>query len=311
MSLLEELKSLREQEAEQNKVQDDTAEQKPVEQEAPKVEELKEEPKVEAKEEKPEEEKPKTPADYARERRAKLDETKRLRAELDAANAKLVELAQAVQPKQPEPQVEKAPDPNDDPLAYAQWEAKQAKKEAAETRKLVEVIAKDVDSQKQENAQKQLRQRAMDELLSHEANVKQQIPDYDDAKSFYVNAVAFGIKTLNPHISQQELAERVNNQVLIRASQLANEGYENPVEALYHEVKAMGYKPQTKEEPKSPDLDRVSKNRSRSAGMAGSGSGGRGELTSNYAATQMTVGDYAKLSKAERARLIQQSGTQQ
>lgn len=255
-----------------------------------------------------EEEKPKkTNADYARERRERLSEAQRLRDELSAANARILELTK---PKE-EPKKDEDPEPSrdEDPTAWADWRARQAEKKAEAAaemaRKAEEKLTKD-ENKKQAEA---LMQQAQSELIGFEDQFKKTAPDYDDVKSYYVNMLAFSIKNLNPKISNEALARAVTNQIMVRASQYMNEGYENPIQAIYDEVKSMGYKPkEEKEEGKKPDLERVAKNRERNAGMAGaSGSAGNGELTKRYAATEMTSAEWAKLPVAERERLMRQA----
>jgi hypothetical protein len=76
------------------------------------------------------------------------------------------------------------------------------------------------------------------------------------------------------------------------------------------EAKSLGYQPEAKsdakeekEQPK-PDMDKVSKLRSRNAGMAGaSGGGGESDVTAKVAAG-MTNAEFAKLKPEQKKRLF-------
>lgn len=269
------------------------------------VVETKEE-KTDSQEEKKEEVKAdkKTNADYARERRERLKEQERLREDLAAANARIAELTK------PKEEVKRDEEPNksEDPEAWAEWRTRQSDQQVKEARELAEKAYKEIEAEKQRKANEILIEKAQDELKTYEEDVKKTNPDYDDVKQFYANALAFSIKTMNPRITTDALVKAVNNQILLRASQYFNEGYENPVQAMYEEAKSMGYQPKKMaEEEKKPDLERVAKNRERNAGTAAAaGSGGRGEITKRYAATEMTVQDWARLPKSERERILRQ-----
>lgn len=252
----------------------------------------------------------KTNADHARERREKKTREDKLREELSAANARILELSKLPERAPAEDKPEPAPIKADDPVAYAEWEAKQAKVLAKETKSDMEKLSKRLDVKEQQQQQERLYQAAQEELISYEGTVRQKHPDYEDAKKYYANMLAFSIKSLNPKISDANLVKAVNNQIMLRASQLVNDGYENPVQAIYDEVKSMGYqakKPEENKEEKKPDLDRVAANRARNAGMAAAaGSSGRGELTKS-AAADLTVAEWAALPQAEKQRLLRQA----
>lgn len=252
----------------------------------------------------------KTNANLASERREKKTREDKLREELSAANARILELSKLPERTVTEDKPEPAPSRADDPVAYAEWEAKQAKALANETKSDMEKLSKRIDVKEQQQQQERLYQAAQEELISYEGAVRQKYPDYEDAKKYYANMLAFSIKSLNPKISDANLVKAVNNQIMLRASQLVNDGYENPVQAIYNEMKNMGYqpkKPDDGKEEKKPDLDRVAANRARNAGMtAAAGSSGRGELTKS-AAADLTVAEWAKLPQAEKQRLLKQA----
>lgn len=278
--------------------------------EAEDIESPKEEPKEEIKEEvkvedPKKEDPPKSNADFARERRTKMAREQKLSDELAAANARIAELTK---PRE-ERREEYDPEPNklEDRENWLEWKTKQAEKVAnkavEETKEIKNWKEKEETRRNTEN----LRKRAEEELVAFESEVREANKDYDDVKQFYATSVAYSIKKLNPKISNSALQSAVADQIVFRASQLFNEGYSNPIAEIYEEAKRDGYRPkeQAVEEEKKPDLSRVANNRSRNAGTAGAaGSAGRGELTKMYAATEMTVAEWAKLPPAEKRRLL-------
>jgi hypothetical protein len=276
-----------------------------------KKEEVKKEVKDEVKDEKEsevkaEEDKPKkTNADFARERKERISEAQRLREELAAANAKI---AAMTQPQKEEKKEDLEPNKEEDPTAWADWRTKQAEKKAEAAKELASKAIESIEKQERVKAGEKLVQDAQNELLGYEDQFKKDHADYEDVKKYYVNTLAFSIKSLNPKITNDALVKAVNNQILLNASQFYNDGYANPVEALYESAKELGYRPPKEEkevEEKKPDLSKVAKNRERNAGMAGAGgSGGKSELTKRYAATEMTSQEWARLPVAERERLM-------
>lgn len=284
---------------------EDKKEDAPKEEEKP-AEEAKAEGDGEAKEEK-------KPYEHASERRKKRAEAEQLREQLAAAQARIAEYEKSVKP---EPKTVEDPEPNkaDDPEAHADWRIRQAEKRAEAAEKAALTAVSYTEEQKRtQQSEVQLKQ-AMGELVDFESKVKSTLPNYEEAKSFLINTMALGIKSLNPRLSNDALAKAVNNRLLIRAGEFLNEGYENPVEGFYEEAMALGYKPgmfkkadEVAEEKaeKKPDLDKVSRNRARNAGTVGAVAGtGQGEVTKRFAATEMTVAEWAKLPVAERQKIM-------
>lgn len=250
----------------------------------------------------------KTNSDFARERRDRLSEQQRLRADLEAANARIAELSKA---NEPDKAIDSEPDKNEDPLGWSDWRARQSDKKAEAAEEMARKANERVEYREKQERAKEIIHQANNEMVAFEDKIKTIAPDYDDVKKFYVNMLAFSVKNLNPNISNEALASEVNNRILIRANQYLNAGHENPVKAIYDEAKAMGYKPSAKEEKqeevKKPDLERVAKNRERNAGMAAaSGSGGSGEITKRYAATEMTSQEWARLPANKREEIMRQ-----
>ena len=280
-------------EAEEAKVEEPKEEPK----EEEKKEEVKEEPKEKEKEElkeEPKEEPKKTPSDYARERRelkaAKLAE------ELAAANARIAELTK---PKD-EPKKEAIPDRNEDPAGWTEYELRKRDERIAKLESQTQEISRQEYSEKQ-------RKEAEAEVANYESLVRQKTHDYDDVKSYYANMLAASIKIVNPRITNEKLVKVVNDRLILRASELLNEGYENPIEKMYEEAKSLGYKPKQVEESKEeikPDLKKVGDNRKRNAGTAAAqGDSGNGDLTP-LSASQMTNREFSRLSKEEKKRLL-------
>lgn len=296
-------------EAEEQQQKENAEEKKNIEEAKAEVkEEKKEEVKEEKQEEKTEEvraeSKIKTNADYARERKARQIEAERLRAELEAANAKIAELSK---PKE-EVKADAEPNKEEDPVSWADWRARQAEKKAEEANEKATRAAEKLEKEERRRQAEAVVTQAQNELIELENQFKQDHPDFDDVKKYYVNTLAFSLKNLNPKMTNDALAKAVTNQILMTASQYYNEGYENPVAVIYENVKAMGYQPPKEEkeaEEKKPDLARVAKNKERNAGMAGSAGGaGKGEMTKQYAATELTAAEWARLPIAERERLM-------
>lgn len=278
--------------------------------EEPKKEETKEESSEEKEPENTEEEKPKikTNADYARERRERIsakEALERKEAELAAANARIAELTKPVE----EQRQDQEPDKAEDPVSWADWRARQVEKKAEEVEKIAKEAKEKIDREEKRRAYEQTIEASKSEMATYENEFKKDHPDYDDVKKYLINSMAFSLKTLNPRMTNEKLADAVTMQLLMQASQYYNEGYTNPVEPLYDMAKSMGYQPVkeevSREESKKPDLSKVAKNRERNAGMAGSAGGaGKGELTKLYAATEMTSAEWAKLPVEERERLM-------
>lgn len=151
------------------------------------------------------------------------------------------------------------------------------------------------------------------EFLAYEEKVKKQYPEYSAISSEYASAMYQAIKIQNPRKSEVELSEMTKRALLIKASEYANKGYENPVEEMFHEAKELGYtgkyfqreevKPEPKEEKLQPDLAKVAKNRQRSSGMTGSNGKSEGMMTS-AAASELTAAEWARLPIAEKRRLM-------
>ena len=145
-----------------------------------------------------------------------------------------------------------------------------------------------------------------------EAKTKQANPDYNAVASEYAQAMFQSIRIQNPHKSDIELSDMTKRAILLKASEYARQGYENPVEEMYHVAKMLGYtgksfqkapEKEAVEEKITPDYSKVAENRKRSAGMAATNGRSQAQLT-QQSAVDMTVEEYAKLSTAEKRRLM-------
>lgn len=249
------------------------------------------------------EEPAKSPAQLRVEKRNK---EKVLEGQVDAeragrlrAEARIAELERpAVKAEDRDPEPDKA----EDPTAHVAWENRQIKQELRE-------VKQDTQAFKQKEAQQNLKQSALAEVNAFENDIRTRVPDYDAAKSYYANFEAFIIKRDNPSINPMALNEAVTLKMMKRMAHFQDEGYENPLDAMVEEAKTLGYKPQqaseSEEKPAKPDLDKVARNKSRNAGTAGAtGAGGRGEITLQHLAREMTVAEIAKLPKGEVDRIL-------
>ena len=148
------------------------------------------------------------------------------------------------------------------------------------------------------------------EFSMFESKVRNQYPEYDAISSEYASAMYNSMKIQNPRKSELELGEMTKNAILMRAAELARNGYENPVEELFHEVKELGFtgksitKAIQKEEKISPDLRVVAENRKRSANFTASNGRSESNLTL-AAASDLPISEWAKLSKSEKQRILQ------
>ena len=267
--------------------------------EEPKVEEksaeepVKEEPKVE------EPKLEKTASDYARERRENRAAAK-LAEELAAANARIAELTRPREVVAADVE----PDRTENPQEWTEWKIR--KQDA-----IIRELSSKTEAVSREEQTRRIRSQAEQEVIGYESQVRASNPDYDAAKSYYANMLAASIKIINPKVTNAQLVQAVNDKLMLRASELLNEGHENPIAAMYEEVKQLGFQPPKTQEKAvekeiKPDLAKVAANRARNAGTAAAqGDGGRGELTPKVAAT-LTNKEFARLKPEQKQRLFQQ-----
>ena len=267
---------------------------------------VKEAPKEEVKDETPKEEikaddKEKTPSEHREERIAKKKEKDRLAEELAVARERIAALEANFKPEPKTAPLDYEPDIQTQPLEWTAWKIR---KQEEKIEKLSGWKAEqDVVKQRED-----LRMRAINEVAAYENQLRTTAPDYDAVKEHYSRVLAASIKIVNPNITNQQLAEAVNNRLLTRASELLNQGYENPIEAMYLEAKSLGFKPKEEAvEEVKPDLDKVSSLRKRNAGMAAASGGGNADShVSPSIAAKMTNAEFAKLKPEQKKRLFAQ-----
>lgn len=299
MQQLEEVeKKIAEAPAEETSIIEEPAAPAPAEIEV--EEPVTEEPEPEVTEET--EEPKKTASDYAKERKTKREaeiEAENDRLKQEAMNAKAESAAlraiQSVQAK-PEPEVQKAPDPAQDPDAYRDW--------------MLEQQAKTLDTMQKKLQQFEvadIKKRALDELSSMEEAFTKTKPDYKEVMADAEERLGQFIRMQNPNKSEAEIKQMIIEDKLQGAAMAYKNG-QNPVEAMYNRVKSLfRYEPKPKVEGKSEadKLAAVAKNKAKSASGIGSGpTTGTAHLTKE-ALLKMTPAEYAKLSDAERSMFLQ------
>lgn len=270
-------------------------------------------PEVKPEEKSTEEPEVKPPHQHAAERRAKRKEAEDLKEQLAAANARIVELTKPREETRAEP-VEVVPDKLEDPVAHAEYVARQAVKEAATARAEVKEV-RDWKAQQQQiqNAQN-TKNEALAIIGNYESEVRAKDPHYDDAKRYYAQILATSVKALNPNVTNQQLSSIVEQRMISRVAELERDYEGNPVEHMISEAKSWGFKPPTAAEKEiKPDFDKVARNRARNAGTVAAAAGtGQGEVTPRFAATEMTTAEigemFAKMGPQEKKNFYKQIG---
>jgi chromosome segregation ATPase len=174
----------------------------------------------------------------------------------------------------------------------------------AETESAEEIIPDEVT----ELVQERRLAKAEREFEALEAEFKAQAPDYADVAAQYSKALAQSIRTMNPRMPIEDVIKETKKTLLVRAGEYMNKGY-NPIEEIYNEAKELGFKALPKEEAKplpeeiKPDFKKVAENRKKSTGMAATGGESVAQVTKSSAA-DMTVEEWAKLSPADKKRLM-------
>jgi len=272
-----------------------------------------------------------------------LEELKKLKEELEQGQAEeeeapkeeeIVEDVEDVEPQEEEKEPEKEPEkPKEeekkeelDNAGYARL-----RREAAAEKRRAEQLQQELDALRAEKlneveqpeyqplppevqraVEDSTLNRAEKEFSILEAKTKQANPDYNAVASEYAQAMFQSIRIQNPHKSDIELSDMTKRAILLKASEYARQGYENPVEEMYHVAKMLGYtgksfqkapEKEAVEEKITPDYSKVAENRKRSAGMAATNGRSQAQLT-QQSAVDMTVEEYAKLSTAEKRRLM-------
>lgn len=235
---------------------------------------------------------------------------------------------------EPEVKIETKIEPDHTAIARANFEAREAKRKAAEleaqlealrnppkeipkaevdwegnTSSRVETLEQELNRLKAERAteraekeQNQILVQAKEEFNNYEEQFKPQAPDYEEARTYLLQSIASSIKILNPNVTTPELIKGVENALLMRGSNAVNRGI-NPAAAIYQEASQIGYKKKAVEStPVKSNLDAVARNREKTAGMAATSSSGKSSLTMDEVAN-MTNAQRQKLTEADWAAL--------
>jgi hypothetical protein len=151
------------------------------------------------------------------------------------------------------------------------------------------------------------REQAVKEFEAIEANVRANVPDYDDVAQAYFTQLAQANKLKNPRLSNQQIFEMTQQEVLVKAAQYHAQGHDAALE-LYLEAKELGIQPAPKEQPKveKPDLAQINANKLRNAGLAAvQGTGQGGQITAaRAAASDFDYKEWQKLSPEDKIRLL-------
>lgn len=306
MSLQEELAKMK---AQQEQEATAPVEEAPKEELAPKLEKVTDPEPVEEDSEVVAPAEPVTPA--PEDKKAYNDAMAKMRRELAAAKRQAEEYkAKASQPQYvaPTPQaqaaiVDQEPDVNTNPVEWVKWNMEKTEAQLQEVKAWKE-------EQSRAAQQNQTIQGAVQELSRYENEFKATAEDYDDVSGFMVNELKRSFKLMHPGASDDQITQAVQRHVLLEASRYAQAGL-NPVEEMYLRAKnELGYQPKTPvqedtQEELRPDLDKIAKNKQRSAGMAGaSGSPQRAVPSTKAAAAAMSPREWAKLSAEDKRRIM-------
>jgi hypothetical protein len=165
-------------------------------------------------------------------------------------------------------------------------------------------LEEELEQERTEKQTKSTIEAAKEEFNAYEDAFKPKAPDYEDARTYLVQNIAASLRILNPAITQKELIDGVQHQLLVRGRNAVLAGA-NPAELIYQEAKQIGFsapaKVETKEKPSN--LAAVNENKKRSAGMAGSSAGGESTLSSPESVLKMSNAEISRMSESDWAAL--------
>lgn len=253
-------------------------------------------------------------ADWARQRR----EMRELKAKLAALEKEKAPPPASPEPKteaKPETSAKPAPEPNkqENYQAWLEWKLAQNDNTAQEQRTLISQLKKIIDDRQQADRQQQIINQAFDEFNNYEESYKTKNPDYVNATQFAREQYAKSIKILYPQMTAKQIERAIEHEILKFAGGCVQKGLD-PAEELYDmAIERFGYvkqdAPDAAEEtpkpakPAKPNLKAISANKKRSASpLAGGGQGGSIPVTSEMF-ENMTLGDYARLTKDQLMQL--------
>ena len=218
----------------------------------------------------------------------------------EAAEARAAELAVARQPEVKKVETDAEPDKDTDPDAHVRWELRQANKKLQTVAEWQEKEQKKRDYEERKSAA----ERAFE---NYENNFKATVEDYQDVSNFGVQVIANSLRTLNPDLKGNDLAEAVKMHILRLSGQAEAAGHD-PVEYLYHQFKTWGYTPkkaeggEEKKEELKPDLKKIVENKKKSANsLSAGGKSGNNSLTRAglLAKGGMTPASLARMTPAQ------------
>lgn len=244
----------------------------------------------------------------AREQRL-AEKVERQAQELASANARAAALEAA---RKPEPAaIDQEPNRAEDPEAHLEWRNRRLEEKIAKIEALANRSSEQTEAI-QRRQQMEEQEKAEDRgLLTLERQAQAQLPDFNQVRDYLLMKQVSSMKALYPYLSDEQASVAVYKHLKTETNRMLGQGYDNPLIEMYNREKSSGgYQPPApkdeKEEELRPDLSKVAKNRARNSGMAGvSGRGQGGELTaSSVVGKGIPAGEYAKLSKADKAKVL-------
>lgn len=215
--------------------------------------------KFKGKEEKPEvkvEEKPEKPKETVPLAKY-LEDKNSLKKQLEDRDITIKQFQEklaALEAKLPKPEAPKEPDFVEDPKGYVDHQQKKLLDAIAEANRKVETEgkeAKETAAKAQEAVQVQ---QFFQSLSAHEQRFVQANPDYHDALNHLRTQRANQLRTFDPDITDQQIAQHIQAEERNLAIQLYRQG-KDPVQVAYQLAKAAGHQPKQEQKPEvKPDV---------------------------------------------------------
>lgn len=254
----------------------------------------------------------------AAEQRAAEEAAKRaeIEARLAAVEKAKEEAAKAAEPVRQE--VDAEPNRTTDYEAWLEWNIRQTRKLAEETRREADELREWKAKQEREVREREVFMQAEAGLAHLEKRYLDENPEYAEAKEHGIKEMKRAMKVLNPRMDDAVIDMQVKRYILEQADALLKAG-QNPCDAIFeYAIETLGYVPRElrqQEEQAEPvvvkpklsvvqtpkpkiDLAKIDANKRRSASSAAnSGSGGKNELT---------LEDFANMDNSEFLRNLSQ-----
>lgn len=197
----------------------------------------------------------------------------------------------------------------------AETKAKPEETRSETTEEKVARLDREDQERREREAQLKLRNDAINEFNSIEADFAKDTPDYNDASKHMIQSMIDGVKRAYPNASDNDAIAFVQNQVLQIASQAVRKGM-NPAEVLYEMAfDRYGFDPTAAKKPaQSTDkmkenLKNIAKNKKRSASALSGGGQSAGARATIEEANKMDLATFGNMSEAEIDELIAQAGS--